>query len=163
MSGTLAAGIQSSIGNVTAGSLFALAQSTAMGGGVATIFPVIGAAVTGILAIGGTAVYKFFTSTATGTRVAAASLATGRAVARKLTKAGVAAYGSFKSAVTRATKVAAVFLAASGVTTGIVAMSSAIAYELLNFPRVGKRLPSSWIKLLKYVYFHCIVGWYFEL
>lgn len=149
MTGTLAAGIQSSIGNVATGSLFAQAQFTAMGGGVAAIFPVIGAAVTGILAM---AIYKFFTSTATGTRIASASLVAGKAVVRKLRKAGVAAYGFFKSAVTKAAKVVGVFLDTGGTTTGILATASAIAYKLLDFLQLENHLPSSWIKLMKYVH-----------
>jgi len=47
--GTLAAGIQSGIGNVAAGSLFASAQAAAMGGGIAVVFQAIGGVVTGIM------------------------------------------------------------------------------------------------------------------
>ena len=45
--GTLAAGIQSGIGNVAAGSLFAGAQATAMGAAVPVLGHAIGGAVTG--------------------------------------------------------------------------------------------------------------------
>lgn len=47
-SGSIAAGIQSLLGNVAAGSLFALIQSFAMGG--AGFLPWVGAFFTGILA-----------------------------------------------------------------------------------------------------------------
>lgn len=49
MSASIAAAIQAWIGNVAAGSLFAAAQSAAMGGGIPFIFSVIGGAITGIL------------------------------------------------------------------------------------------------------------------
>jgi hypothetical protein len=49
--GTLAAGIQSGIGNVVAGSLFAGAQSTAMGVGVPVLGKAIGGAVSGVVGI----------------------------------------------------------------------------------------------------------------
>ena len=47
--GTLAAGLQSGIGNVAAGSLFATAQGTAMGAGIPVLGQVIGGAVTGVV------------------------------------------------------------------------------------------------------------------
>ena len=43
--GGLAAGIQSGIGPIAAGSLFATAQSVAMGGAIPTVFSVVGAGV----------------------------------------------------------------------------------------------------------------------
>ena len=43
--GGLAAGIQSGIGPIAAGSLFATAQSVAMGGAIPTVFSVMGAGV----------------------------------------------------------------------------------------------------------------------
>ena len=49
--GTLAAGIQSGIGNVAAGSLFATAQGAAMGAGTPVVAQVIGGVVTGIMGI----------------------------------------------------------------------------------------------------------------
>ena len=51
MLGTLAAGIQSMIGNVAAGSLFATAQATAMGAGTPVIAQVVGGAVTGVVGV----------------------------------------------------------------------------------------------------------------
>jgi hypothetical protein len=49
--GTFAAVIQSGIGNVAAGSLFAGAQATAMGAGVPILGQVIGGAVTGVIGV----------------------------------------------------------------------------------------------------------------
>jgi len=49
--GTLVAGIQSGIGNVVAGSLFATAQGAAMGAGTPVVAQVIGGVVTGIMGI----------------------------------------------------------------------------------------------------------------
>lgn len=49
--GTLAAGIQSGIGNVAAGSLFATAQATAMGAGVPALAQAVGGAVTGVVGL----------------------------------------------------------------------------------------------------------------
>jgi len=49
--GTLAAGIQSGIGNVVAGSLFAGAQATAMGAGIPFIIQAIGGIITGIIGL----------------------------------------------------------------------------------------------------------------
>ena len=49
--GTLAAGIQSSIGNVAAGSLFATVQGAAMGAGIPALAQVIGGAVTGVVGL----------------------------------------------------------------------------------------------------------------
>ena len=49
--GTLAAGIQSGIGNVAAGSLFAGAQATAMGGAIPFIIHAIGGIITGIIGL----------------------------------------------------------------------------------------------------------------
>lgn len=40
--GSMAAGVQAGIGNVAAGSLFALGQSIAMGGGVPAIITAVG-------------------------------------------------------------------------------------------------------------------------
>jgi hypothetical protein len=57
MVGTLAAGMQATIGNVAAGSLFATAQATAMGAGVPVLAQAIGGTVTGVV---GLAVSKFF-------------------------------------------------------------------------------------------------------
>jgi hypothetical protein len=51
MSGTLAAGIQSTIGNVAAGSLFATAQGAAMGAGIPIIAQAIGGTVTGVVGL----------------------------------------------------------------------------------------------------------------
>ena len=51
MVGTLAAGIQSTIGNVAAGSLFATAQATAMGAGIPVLANAIGGAVTGVVGV----------------------------------------------------------------------------------------------------------------
>jgi hypothetical protein len=51
MSGTLAAGIQSTIGNVAAGSLFATAQGTAMGAGIPVLAQAIGGTVTGVIGL----------------------------------------------------------------------------------------------------------------
>jgi hypothetical protein len=53
VAGTLAASIQAGIGNVVAGSLFATAQSVAMGGAVPAAITAIGA---GVAAVGGAAV-----------------------------------------------------------------------------------------------------------
>jgi len=58
--GTLAAGIQSGIGNVAAGSLFAGAQAAAMGAGFPVIFSVIGGAVTGVLGAAGAGIARAF-------------------------------------------------------------------------------------------------------
>lgn len=52
LSGTAAAAIQAGIGNVLAGSLFATAQSIAMGGAIPAIFTAISAGITGITAAG---------------------------------------------------------------------------------------------------------------
>ena len=49
--GTLAAGIQSGIGNVAAGSLFAGAQGAAMGAGLPVVANVVGGAVTGVVGL----------------------------------------------------------------------------------------------------------------
>ena len=51
MLGTLAAGLQSGIGNVIAGSLFATAQGTAMGAGIPIVANVVGGAVTGVMGL----------------------------------------------------------------------------------------------------------------
>lgn len=51
VAGTLAAGIQSGIGNVVAGSLFAGAQATAMGAGIPVLAQVIGGTVTGAVGL----------------------------------------------------------------------------------------------------------------
>ena len=50
-SGTLAAGIQSSIGNVAAGSLFATAQGTAMGAGIPVLAQAVGGTITGVVGL----------------------------------------------------------------------------------------------------------------
>lgn len=50
-SGTLAAGLQSSIGNVAAGSLFAAAQGAAMGAGIPLLAQTIGGVVTGVVGV----------------------------------------------------------------------------------------------------------------
>jgi len=47
--GTIAAGIQSGIGNVVAGSLFATAQGAAMGAGTPILAQAIGGTVTGVM------------------------------------------------------------------------------------------------------------------
>jgi len=47
--GTLAAGIQSGIGNVAAGSLFATVQGAAMGAGTPVVAQAVGGAVTGVV------------------------------------------------------------------------------------------------------------------
>ncbi|KAI0264189.1 hypothetical protein BC834DRAFT_970915 [Gloeopeniophorella convolvens] len=47
VAGTIAAGVQAGIGNVAAGSLFALAQSVAMGGGVPAAITALGAGIAG--------------------------------------------------------------------------------------------------------------------
>lgn len=49
MSGSLAAALHAGIGNVVAGSLFAAAQTAAMGSGIPVLISVIGGAITGIL------------------------------------------------------------------------------------------------------------------
>jgi len=49
MSGSLAALLQAGIGNVVAGSLFATAQTAAMGGGIPVLFSLLGGGVTGAL------------------------------------------------------------------------------------------------------------------
>ena len=49
--GTIAAGLQSGIGNVVAGSLFATAQGTAMGAGIPVLAQVIGGTVTGVMGV----------------------------------------------------------------------------------------------------------------
>ena len=49
--GTLAAGIQSGIGNVAAGSLFASVQGAAMGAGIPVVAQVVGGAVTGVVGL----------------------------------------------------------------------------------------------------------------
>jgi hypothetical protein len=49
MLGTLAAGIQSGIGNVAAGSLFAGAQATAAGAGIPILAQAIGGGLTGFM------------------------------------------------------------------------------------------------------------------
>ena len=54
--GSIAAGIQSSIGNVAAGSLFAGAQSVAMGGALPAAVTAVGAGVSGV----GAAIVVFF-------------------------------------------------------------------------------------------------------
>ena len=51
MSGTLAAGIQSSIGNVAAGSLFATAQGVAMGAGIPVLVQTVGGTITGVVGL----------------------------------------------------------------------------------------------------------------
>ena len=51
MLGTLAAGLQSGIGNVVAGSLFATAQGTAMGAGIPVVAQAVGGTVTGIVGL----------------------------------------------------------------------------------------------------------------
>lgn len=56
MLGTLAAGIQSSIGNVAAGSLFATAQSVAMGGGIPILWTICGGVVGAVVGAVGMAV-----------------------------------------------------------------------------------------------------------
>ena len=58
ISGTLAAGIQSGIGNVAAGSYFAGAQATAMGAGVPVIAQAIGGTVTGIVGLTAAAIRR---------------------------------------------------------------------------------------------------------
>ena len=90
--GTFAAGVQASIGNVAAGSLFAMAQSTAMGAGVAVAFPAIGGAVTGGLTVAGIAVHEFVKSTALDAKIAATLVASREAATRSVTMASAAAY-----------------------------------------------------------------------
>jgi hypothetical protein len=46
--GSVAAGLQSNIGNVVVGSLFATAQSAAMGGGVPAIVTAVGTGIAGV-------------------------------------------------------------------------------------------------------------------
>jgi len=56
--GTLAAGIQSGIGSVAAGSYFAGAQATAMGAGIPVIAQAIGGTVTGIMGLTAAAIRR---------------------------------------------------------------------------------------------------------
>lgn len=51
MVGTFAAGMQATIGNVAAGSLFATAQATAMGAGTPLVAQVVGGVVTGVAGV----------------------------------------------------------------------------------------------------------------
>ncbi|KAH9067535.1 hypothetical protein EDB87DRAFT_3643 [Lactarius vividus] len=51
VAGTMAAGIQAGIGNVAAGSLFATAQSVAMGGAIPSIITAIGAGLGGVVVL----------------------------------------------------------------------------------------------------------------
>ena len=51
MSGTLAAGIQSFIGSVAAGGLFATAQGIAMGAGIPVLAQVVGGAIAGVVGL----------------------------------------------------------------------------------------------------------------
>ena len=54
---TVAAGIQSTIGNVAAGSTFAAVQGAAMGAGVPVVLKVVGGAVTGVIGMAIAAVF----------------------------------------------------------------------------------------------------------
>ena len=81
--GTMAAGIQAGIGNVVAGSLFATAQSVAMGGALPVAVTAIGAGVAGI---GGAAAG----ATSAGARVASVGVKAASAVRAGIGAAAVA-------------------------------------------------------------------------
>jgi hypothetical protein len=83
LSGTAAAGIQAGIGNVVAGSLFATAQSIAMGGAVPLAVTAAGAGITGVTAAAAVSVGPSVLSMGS---VAASAVGTGIGVVANITR-----------------------------------------------------------------------------
>ena len=81
--GTMAAGIQAGIGNVVAGSLFATAQSVAMGGALPVAVTALGA---GVAAVGGAAAG----ATSVGASIASVGMGAATAVGGGIAAAALA-------------------------------------------------------------------------
>ncbi|KAI9465363.1 hypothetical protein BJY52DRAFT_1221020 [Lactarius psammicola] len=116
VAGTMAAGIQAGIGNVVAGSLFATAQSVAMGGAIPAVVSAAGA---GLGAVGGAVA-----TTSVGASIASVGMGAASAVGASVASVGMGAASAVSAGVASAGVGAASAVGASVASAGIGAASA---------------------------------------